>query len=83
MRVRVEEESRVGEALDGGVLPGEEGAELVAVQHRRQTPRGAARQQRTVCRGHPDGEQVADGGVPDALAPEADPGGPVQAFARE
>jgi hypothetical protein len=83
MDVRVEEESSVGEALDGGAPAGEEGAELVAVQHHRQCPGGGARQQHLVGGGHPNGEEVLDGGVEDPLAPEIQPGGGVVAFAGE
>lgn len=72
--VRVEEESGVGEALDGGGRPSrEEGLELVAVQYDGQAAGGAAGEQHLLCGGHPDGEEVPDGGVPDALPPEVEP----------
>jgi hypothetical protein len=74
--VRVEEEAGVGEALDGGGAgagvgrPREEGLELVAVQYDGQAAGGAAGEQHLVCGGHPDGEEVPDRGVPDALPAE-------------
>ena len=76
--VRVEEETGVGEALDGGAPAAgvgvrEEGLELVAVEYHRQAAGRAAGEQHLVCRGHPDGEEVPDDGVPDALAPEVKP----------
>lgn len=79
--LRVEEEAGVGEALDGGATAraagvgrlGEEGLELVAVQYDRQAAGGAAGEQYLICGGHPDGEQVPDGGVPDALPAEVKP----------
>jgi hypothetical protein len=70
--VRVEEEAGVGEALDGGGVR-EEGLELVAVEYHRQAAGRAAGEQHLVCRGHPDGEEVPDDGVPDALPPEVKP----------
>ena len=81
--VRVEEDSCVGEALDGGAPAGEEGAELVAVQYCRQAPGGAARQQHLIRGGHPNGEEVLDDGVKYALAPEVDPLARGVAFAGE
>ena len=79
MHVRVEEEAGVGEALDGGGAGAgvgrlrEEGLELIAVQYDREAAGGAAGEQHLVCGGHPDGEEVPDGGVPDALPAEVKP----------
>lgn len=71
--VRVEEEAGVGEALDDGGGAREEGLELVAVQYDGQAAGGAAGEQHLLCGGHPDGEEVPDGGVPDALPAEVKP----------
>lgn len=71
--VRVEVEAAVGDALDDGGAGREEGAQLVAVQDHRQTPRGAAGEQHTISRGHPNGEEVPDDRVPDALPSEINP----------
>ena len=82
--LHIEEEASVGEAFDGGArAAGEEGAELVAVQDRRQAPRGAAREKHLVGGGHPDGEQVFHGFLPDPLAPEVEPGALVEGVAGE
>lgn len=69
----VEVEAAVGDALDDGGAGREEGAELVAVQYHRQTARGAAGEQHLVSIGHPNGEEVPDDRVPDALPSEVDP----------
>ena len=79
----VEEEACVGEALDGGASAGEEGAELVAVEYRRQPTGGAAREKRPVGRRHPDGEEVLDGFLPNPLPPEVEPGTLVEGVAGE
>jgi hypothetical protein len=72
--VRVQEESGVGEALDGA-SGREECAEVVAVQDGRESAGGAAGEQNLARRRHPDGEEVPDCGFPDALAPEIKPTG--------